>query len=172
MPHDAPAGKRAGTREERPMREVERIADQHARAFAGPAWHGPAVFEVLQGVSARRAAAQPVAGTHTIWEIVLHVATWEQVVARRLGGQPFSPTPAQDWPPVRDFSAAAWKRALRLLERRHREARRAIAALPEAALEQRAAGESYSAYVLAHGAVQHGIYHAGQIALLKKARLG
>ena len=27
-------------------------------------------------------------------------------------------------------------------------------------------------YVLAHGVVQHGIYHAGQIALLKKARLG
>jgi uncharacterized damage-inducible protein DinB len=154
------------------MKEAERIADQHARAFAGPAWHGPAVFEVLHGVSARRAAARPVAGGHSIWEIVLHVAAWEQVVARRLGGEPAAPTPAQDWPPVRDTSAAAWKRALRLLARRHREARQAIASLTDAALEARAAGESYSAYVLAHGAAQHGIYHAGQIALLKKARLG
>lgn len=153
------------------MGEVQRIADQHARAFAGPAWHGPAVFEVLQGVSARRAAARPVAGGHSIWEIVLHIAAWEQVVARRLGGEPTAPTPAQDWPPVGDISAAAWKRALRLLERRHREAGQAIAALTDAALEARAAGESYSAYVLAHGAAQHGIYHAGQIALLKKARL-
>ena len=154
------------------MREVERIADQHARAFAGPAWHGPAVFEALQGVSARRAAARPVAGAHTIWEIVLHIAAWERVVARRLAGEPCSPTPAEDWPPVRDTSATAWRRALRLLERRHRESRRAIAALSEAALERSAAGESYSAYFLAHGAAQHGIYHAGQIALLKQARLG
>jgi uncharacterized damage-inducible protein DinB len=154
------------------MREVERIKDQHARAFAGPAWHGPAVFEVLQGVSARRAAARPVAGAHSIWEVVLHIAAWEHVAARRLAGEPTSPTPAQDWPAVGGRSAAAWRRALRLLERRHREAARAIANLTEAALERRAAGESYSAYVLAHGAAQHGIYHAGQIALLKKGTLG
>lgn len=154
------------------MREIERIADQHARAFSGPAWHGPAVFEVLHGVSARRAAARPVADGHSIWEIVLHIAAWEHVVARRLGGERVELTPAQDWPPMRHLSAAAWKRVLRLLERRHREAGEAIAALNEAALEKRAAGQSHSSYVLAHGATQHGIYHAGQIALLKKARLG
>ena len=154
------------------MREVERIADQHARAFAGPAWHGPAVFEVLRGVGARRAAARPVAGAHTIWEIVLHIAAWEHVVARRLGGVPSSPTPAEDWPPVGGRSAAAWRLALRLLERRHREAARAIAHLTEAGLAKRSAGASTSAYVLAHGAGQHAIYHAGQIALLKKGALG
>jgi len=153
-------------------KEVERVADQHARAFAGPAWHGPAVLEALHGVSARRAAARPIANAHTIWEIVLHIAAWEQVVARRLAGGRVSPTPAQDWPPVRDHSAAAWKRALRMLERRHREARRAMAALGDTVLEQRVPGATYSAYVLAHGAAQHGIYHAGQIALLKKAPLG
>jgi len=153
------------------MNEIERLADQHTRAFAGPAWHGPAVFEVLHGVGARRAAARPIAGGHSIWEIVLHVATWEWVVARRLAGRRVSPTPAQDWPPVRGTSAAAWRRALALLERRHREAHRAIASLTEAALETRVAGGTTSRYVLAHGAVQHGIYHAGQIALLKKARL-
>lgn len=153
------------------MNEVDRIADQHARAFAGPAWHGPAVFEVLQGVSARGAAARPVAGGHSIWEIVLHVAVWEWVVARRLAGKTADPTPAQDWPPVGDTSAAAWKRALKLLERRHREAHRVIAALTDASLRKPVPGASYSAYVLAHGAGQHGIYHAGQIALLKKARL-
>ena len=154
------------------MREAGRIADQHARAFAGPAWHGPAVFEVLDGVTARRAAARPLAGAHSIWEIVLHIATWEQVVARRLAGRAFNPTPAQDWPAVRDTSAAAWRRALALLERRHREAASAIAALDAAALDVHVTGATYSAYVLAHGAAQHGIYHAGQIALLKKARLG
>ncbi len=33
--------------------EKSRIADQLKRAFEGDAWHGPAVLEVLEGVSAR-----------------------------------------------------------------------------------------------------------------------
>src|SRR6267142_2251581 len=148
MPQAAPLRKRATAGAGGAMNEIVRIKDQHARAFAGPAWHGPAVFEVLHGVGARRAAARPIAGGHSIWEIVLHVATWEWVVARRLAGKRAAPTRAQDWPPVHDAS------------------------LTEAALGTRVAGATTSKYVLAHGAVQHGIYHAGQIALLKKARLG
>lgn len=172
MPQAAPLCKRAAAGAGGAMNEIVRLKDQHARAFAGPAWHGPAVFEVLHGVGARRAAARPIAGGHSIWEIVLHVATWEWVVARRLAGKRAAPTRAQDWPPVHDASAAAWRRAVALLKRRHRETHRAIASLTEAALGTRVAGATTSKYVLAHGAVQHGIYHAGQIALLKKARLG
>lgn len=154
------------------MREVERITEQHARAFSGPAWAGPAVFEALRGVRAPRAAARPFAEGHTIWEIVLHVAAWEDVVRRRLRGEPFAPTPAQDWPPVRVVSAVAWRRALALLGRRHGALQEAIADLTEEHLEERAAGESYTVYFMVHGAVQHALYHAGQMALLRKARLG
>ena len=55
------------------MTEVERIADQLKRSMEGKAWHGPALLEVLEGVTAQQAAA-PVSTAHTIWEIVLHVA--------------------------------------------------------------------------------------------------
>jgi uncharacterized damage-inducible protein DinB len=154
------------------MREVERIGEQHARAFTGPAWSGPAVFEVLRGVRARQAAARPVARGHTIWEIVLHVAAWEEVVQRRLRGERFSPADAQDWPSVGATPAVAWRRALALLRRRHRALQRAIASLSERRLGQRAAGQSYSVYIMVHGEIQHALYHAGQIALLRKARLG
>ncbi len=54
--------------------ERDRIVDQLKRAFEGNAWHGPSVEEVLEGVTAARAAAKPIAGVHTIWEIILHVA--------------------------------------------------------------------------------------------------
>ena len=154
------------------MQEVERIREQHARAFTGPAWSGPAMFEVLRGVRARQAAARPVAGGHTIWEIVLHVAAWEEVVQRRLRGERTSPHDAQDWPPVRATTAVAWRRALALLRRRQRELQDAIAGLSERHLEQRAAGQTYTVYVMVHGEIQHALYHAGQIALLRKARLG
>ena len=37
-------------------------------------------------------------------------------------------------------------------------------------LDDTVQGKNYSFYVMAHGVVQHDLYHAGQIALLKKAR--
>ena len=47
------------------MSETERIAEQLKRAFEGEAWHGPAVQEVLAGVTAAGAAARPIASAHT-----------------------------------------------------------------------------------------------------------
>ena len=154
------------------MGEVARIADQHARAFSGPAWHGPAMFEVLKEVGAHRASARPLAEAHTIWEIVLHVATWEDVVARRLAGERVEPTNAEDWPAAGPATEEGWREALVRLERRHADAARAIAALDDGRLDRPVAGGTTSAYALAHGAAQHAIYHAGQIALLKRAPLG
>ena len=150
------------------MNEATRIADQHRRAFDGSAWHGPAVFEVLAGVSATHAAAKPIKGAHSIWELVLHIRAWERVVHERIQGRSISLTTAQDWPPVKDKSPAAWKRALAALRETHDGLNRDIALLSDARLEDRAAGSETTLYLLLHGAVQHALYHAGQIAVLKK----
>ncbi len=40
--------------------------------------------------------------------------------------------------------------------------------LPHAKLSETVPGREYSVYCLLHGVVQHNLYHAGQIALLKK----
>ena len=90
------------------MREAERIADLHRRAFDGDSWHGPHVFEILEGIDAARAARKPVAGAHSVWEVGLHMRAWEVVVVRRLGGEIVELPVAQAWPRVADPSAAAW----------------------------------------------------------------
>jgi hypothetical protein len=66
--------------------EAAGIADQLRRAFDGGAWHGDSLFEILKGVTAAQAAARPIQGAHTIWELVLHIAAWDGAVLRRLGG--------------------------------------------------------------------------------------
>ena len=50
-------------------------------------WHGPALAQVLETATAERAAAKPIAGAHSIWEIVLHVAAWAEIARARLKGQ-------------------------------------------------------------------------------------
>ena len=152
------------------MAEVERIADQLRRAFEGKAWHGPSVREVLAGVTAEQAARQPLPDAHSIWEIVVHIGVWEAFARRRLEGEVITDVPPeQDWPPVADTSEAAWKRTLEDLERGHQRLRKVISELPESRLSETVSGMGYSVYFMLHGVVQHDLYHAGQIALLKKA---
>jgi uncharacterized damage-inducible protein DinB len=149
--------------------EKSRIADQLKRAFEGDAWHGPAVLEVLEGVNARAAASKPLAGAHSIWELVLHIAAWDGAIRRRMDGQALQLTDEQDFPAVKDTSDSAWREALHTLRIRHAELIEGVLSMPDHRLTSQVPGKDYDFYHMLHGAVQHELYHAGQIALLKKA---
>ena len=152
------------------MDELKRIADLLDRAGHGDAWHGPSVDATLAGVTAAQAAARPLADGHTIWELTLHIAVWERVVTRRFAGEELEPTGAEDWPPVKATTEDAWRRAVADLRKARGELRAAMLAFDGRRLDDTVQGKNYSFYVMAHGVVQHDLYHAGQIALLKKAR--
>jgi uncharacterized damage-inducible protein DinB len=155
------------------MSEVERIRNQFERAFDGEAWHGPSVLALLEGVTAEQAAARPIPGAHSIWELTLHIAAWEDACRRRLEGDPAQLSDDENFPPIRDTNQAAWETAKRKLIDTHRRLLDAIAATDDSRLDQPiidSAETTYSsAYVTLHGGVQHSLYHAGQIAILKKA---
>jgi uncharacterized damage-inducible protein DinB len=153
-----------------PMSESARIADQLRRAFDGGAWHGDSVLEILKGVTAAQ-AARPIKGAHSIWELVLHIAAWDGAVLRRLGGVAVELSDAENFPPVTDAGDAAWRAALDRVRLVHEELVAAVAALPDSRLYQMVPGKKgahYTFYYMLHGVVQHELYHAGQIALLKK----
>jgi len=157
------------------MSETTRIADQLRRAFRGEAWHGDSLFEILNGIAAAQASAHPIKGAHSIWELVLHIAAWDGAVRRRVAGQSVSLSDEQNFPPVVDASEGAWKRALEHARKAHEELVEAVAAFPDERLSEKVPGKSnepdwYNFYYMLHGVVQHELYHAGQIALLKKAR--
>jgi uncharacterized damage-inducible protein DinB len=152
------------------MSEILFIVDQLKRAFDGEAWHGPALMEILDDVSARTASARPLANGHTIWALVLHVAAWEQVVTRRLAGQATTLSDAQNFGHVERESDEAWGAAVESLRQNHSELVRAVEILPESRLNDRVPGKDYDLRFMLHGAVQHAVYHGGQIALLKRAR--
>jgi uncharacterized damage-inducible protein DinB len=153
------------------MTEAARIADQLRRAFDGDAWHGDSVFEILDGVTATQAAARPINSAHTIWELVLHIAAWDGAALRRLGGAAVELSDAENFPPITDTSAAAWRKALAHLRRVHEELVSAVSTLTDARLSEIVPGKEgshYTFYYMLHGVAQHELYHAGQIALLKK----
>lgn len=153
------------------MSEVKRIGSQLKRAFEGVAWHGPSLREILAGVNAEQAASRPLGAAHSIWEIVLHIEVWQSAVRRGVEGEPMPAelSTEKDWPPVNDASEAAWQDALAKLESSNKRLRDALRNLTDADLDRIVEGRQYSFYFMLHGAVQHSLYHAGQIALLKRA---
>ncbi len=155
------------------MSEVERLTDQMRRAFEGDAWHGPSVLEVLDSVDAALAVARPLPQAHSIWDIVLHLIGTQRLLLRRLDGDgsALELSPEEDWPPVARESAEAWSHTQRLFQDLERQVRDGVAALSDERLEEPLIPGGSSAYVTFHGHVQHTLYHAGQINLLKQSVL-
>jgi uncharacterized damage-inducible protein DinB len=152
------------------VREIERIIDQAQKMFDGGAWHGPSVLEVLADVDANVAASHPIPGTHSIWELTLHLIATQAVLLRRLRGESAGLDPKDFWPAVPPATESAWAETVERLKKQEAELRQAIRAFPDERLDDRLTAEGTSAYNNFHGHVQHNAYHAGQISLLKKAR--
>ena len=151
------------------MTETHRINSQLKRAYQGEAWHGPSLRELLADVTAEQAAERPIANAHSIWELVNHIIAWEQIVRRRLEGERLDEIADEmNFPSVSDVSEEAWQATLRDLGSSNQSLRDSIKHIDDARLDEMASGKEHSNYFMLHGAIQHDLYHAGQISLLKK----
>jgi uncharacterized damage-inducible protein DinB len=149
----------------------EELVQTLLRSFDGGAWHGPAVFECLEGVTEKQAAWQPPGDVHTIWGLTLHIAAWANEVAQRLeGGEPGEPAEG-DWP----MPTGKWEDALATLRAARTRLMTVAEKLTDADLEKQignvlnkelATGFSYAGSI--EGLAQHNAYHGGQISVLKK----
>lgn len=150
------------------MSEAKFIADQLHRAYYGTAWHGPALMQLLKDVNARTAAAKPEGNVHSIWELLLHIAAWDGAVQRRLGGEKSQLKATQNFPRIADPTEAAWRTAVSDAKRTHDTLVRTVSGLSDKRLRDSVPGKRYNFHHMLHGLAQHELYHAGQIAILKK----
>ena len=115
--------------------------------------------------------SKPVKGAHSIWELLLHIAAWDDAVRRHIGGEAVDLGDDQNFPPVKEVSEAVWRQAIESVKQTHNELIKAVAIFPDARLQDPVPGKTenyYNFFYLFSGIVQHEIYHAGQISLLKK----
>lgn len=150
------------------MAETARVAEQLRRVMVGGAWHGPSVLEALDRVPASAAAAHPIVGAHSIWELVLHIDVTQRLILARLRGENPAATEADFFPPVTETSESAWKASVARLRTQEDQLLAVVATLSDARLDGTVPGGS-TVYETLHGHAQHNSFHAGQIRLLRKA---
>ena len=151
------------------MRGMEGIIDQLHRSLEGDSWQGASIGEILEGVTAPEAAAHPVPGGHSIWELVYHVTAWVRAVHSRVLGKVSELEGEADWPPVRDINENAWTAAFEDLRRSQSELIATLKTLTDVDLNAPVPNRDYDRAHLLHGLAQHHAYHAGQMSLLKRA---
>jgi hypothetical protein len=151
--------------------ECSRIAEEIKSTLEGDAWYGDSVQKILAGITARQAFARPIASAHSIWELVAHVNVWAQVAVDAINGIPLPKFPMakeRDFPEITKTDQDSWQAAQQQLFETYRKLCKEIEKLDDSKLEEKVPGRSYNFYHLLHGMAQHAVYHAGQIALLKK----
>ncbi|TAE55967.1 MAG: DinB family protein [Bacteroidetes bacterium] len=151
--------------------QITRISETLHESIFGEPWYGTSLFDLLEGVSADDAAAHPLPGRHSIWELVLHITAWRKFVIEKLrGNEAFDlryDTP-EEWPAVGDTSAESWDEALGSLSDSQLQLEAELAGFQEARLTEPVGGREYDLGYLLYGILQHDVYHAGQVALLKR----
>jgi hypothetical protein len=149
-------------------------------AFDKKAWHGTNLRGSIRGLTAKQASWRPgkrrprtaaFRGRHNIWEVVVHCAYWKYTVRRRILKEQRGsfPLKGSNWfkrPEKGDEKE--WKADVALLQRMHRELRRAVASLKSADLGKLSPKKQYTLAQTIYGVSLHDVYHAGQIQLLKR----
>jgi hypothetical protein len=149
--------------------ELELIAGQIASGYRDGAWPNVSVRNLLHAMSAAEAAAHPIVGAHSAWEIALHLGFWHRAVRQRLAGQAVEYEPEEDWPAPAAPTEANWKAALDEVDRGLAALVDVVRRLAPDRLAEIVPGRTFTVYFMLHGMPQHDLYHAGQVMFLTKA---
>jgi uncharacterized damage-inducible protein DinB len=151
-----------------PTRDV--IITALDEVYRGPAWHGPAVLEALDGVDASTAVRSAFGTRNSIWDLVLHLAHGRHLLIERINNavEDFPRDIREPWWPIAsvDRSEEAWRRDLVLLDEYHTKLVDATRGASEGALARRPAANDQAIGEQLLGMAIHDAYHAGQIRLL------
>ena len=151
--------------------ETSRIQQLLKDSWDGRMWHGANLKYVLTGVDAEKAFRKPAAGSHNIYELVMHMYCWRNFVYEHLNGNVDFKTElnsALDWPVNYETTEENWQHALDLLNKSQDDLVEVFSKLEEGMLDESMHGRKFSWYDFIHGMIHHDIYHSGQIAILKK----
>lgn len=146
----------------------ERLAAELRRAWNGEPWHGPSVANVLARLTAPQAARRRARGSHTPWELVLHLTLWAEVPLRRFDDAAYASRDEENFRTPVATSDAQWRADVAALGDAVERLAQRVASMPDTALEAPVGDRGYTYVTMVNGVAQHLAYHAGQAALLAR----
>ena len=148
--------------------ETSRIIEMLQNTYSRSGWHGASVMEILNKIDAIQ-AFQSSSHIHRICELVQHITAWRVFAIKKFEGDAnFDVSQHENWKNFENQDDYAWKEILGDLEESQKKLLDVMSRFSDENLNEKVPGKAYSYYTLAHGVIQHDLYHLGEIALLSR----
>jgi uncharacterized damage-inducible protein DinB len=151
--------------------ELKYLIDQFQAIYYGPNWIGDSVASVLDNLPVQIVFQKPPGKRHSITEILKHMMVWKYLLVNRLSGDNIYDVDQEEsfnTSIYGEAGAEAFKKLISDSDDCHRELISLLEKAKPEILQSEVALRKYNMQYLAHGILQHDIYHLGQLAFLKK----
>ena len=151
-------------------KEVLSIVKNFETTLKGQPWFGRPVYHLLQEVDESKIHSKPNAGSHSLIELLWHMVTWAQFTLSRIdesSATTLAFSEEMDWRKI-DPSTHTWQAGMNELRSAHDKIIAILKNKDDSFLSNPVDERKYNMRFLLNGLIQHNIYHAGQVAYLKK----
>ena len=149
--------------------ELQQIISLLTDTYAGDPWFGRPVQQLLSEVDEKTAYEKP-NGQHSIVELIWHMITWREFTIDRLQSspRPMDYFEKNDWRKLNHSDKKLWQQGLDRLNDTQEELLSILKEKDDTILDHTVSERKYNFRKLLHGIIHHDIYHAGQIAYIRK----
>lgn len=149
---------------------IQLLIQQFKDTLYGEPWFGQSVYALLDQVNERYAYEQPNNNSHSLVELVYHMYTWADFTLGRIRQEKIADMGAfekLDWRKI-DQNTHSWNEGLAKFKAVNNELLALLDTKDDNWLKEKVEYREYDFAYLLNGLIQHNIYHAGQVAYVKK----
>ena len=151
-------------------KEIQSIIRRIENVNSGTPWFGRAVYALLDEVDPKKSYEKPEGSEHSLIDLLYHMITWADFSLKRLQQDKENDLAAAeklDWRKI-DPKVHTWKKGLAEFKSIHKKIIAILKKKDDGFLKEIVDYRNYNYRFLLNGMIEHNIYHAGQVAYLKK----
>lgn len=148
---------------------IKEISESLKTVYNGQPWYGSNLLDILNTIGSANPNAN-LNGSNTLGQVLEHMIQWKRFTIEKIKGNEsfhIELNSNQDWNKGKVYTQEEFTELIRNFKIACEELIDFINDKEDSFLEN-LAYKKYSYEVLIEGSIQHDIYHAGQLALLKK----
>ncbi|MFI5093472.1 MAG: DinB family protein [Candidatus Acidiferrum sp.] len=145
------------------MTPTQQLADSYRAATLKVAWYGPSLAELIAKTSAEFATMSPLPNAHSISTLLQHLLLWNERIRLTSATHPMP-----KWEADKEWAEPdiPWSELVPRWNQSRDQLEDCIRKFPVEDLPKQVPGRDYPYEFLFRGAVEHVIYHSGQIAMV------
>lgn len=151
-------------------KEIESIIRNLQNTLEGQPWFGRAVYELLGEIDESKISVKPNSTEHSLLELLWHMNTWAEFTLAHLENKLADEVTAieqNDWRTINP-EKHNWKKGMEQLKSIHKKIISILKQKEDDFLKEPVPNREFNLRFMLNGLIQHNIYHAGQIAYIKK----